>query len=123
MQERDILNELRGRAQKIIDTSELKPKELREQIIELYSNDNEILFSTHFVSFGFKYGVPIVADLMCDVRFLPNPHYIESMKPLTGLHPDVLSNVFKWSDTKTFNEHLLDFLKFLLLHYKKESKS
>src|SRR5699024_7179992 len=64
MQEREILNELRGRAQKIIDTSELKPKELREQIIELYANDNEILFSTHFVSFGFKYGVPIDADLM-----------------------------------------------------------
>src|SRR5699024_2233036 len=83
MQEREILNESRGRAQKIIDTSELKPKELREQIIELYANDNEILFSTHFVSFVFSYCVPLDAYLIFDVRFLPNPHYIESMKPLT----------------------------------------
>src|SRR5699024_1618580 len=123
MQEREILNELRGRAQKIIDTSELKPKELREQIIELYANDNEILFSTHFVSIGFNNGVPIDANIMVDARCLPTPPTIESMKPLTGLHPDVSSYAFKWSDTKTFNEKLIDLLKFVLPPYKKEGKS
>lgn len=122
-QEREILNELRGRAQRIIDTSDLKPKELREKIIDLYAEDKEVLFSTHLVSFGFKYGVPIDADLVFDVRFLPNPHYIETMKPLTGLHPDVSSYVFKWTDTKTFNEKLIDLLRFVLPQYKKEGKS
>ena len=122
-QERKILDELRGRAQRIINTTGLKPKELREKIIELYSDDKEVLFSTHLVSFGFKYGVPIDADIVFDVRFLPNPHYIEDMRPLTGLDPEVSSYVFKWSDTQNFNEKLLDLFKFILPQYKKEGKS
>src|SRR5699024_4221393 len=108
---------------KIIDTSELKPKELCEQIIELYANDNEILFSTHFVSFGFIYVVPLDADLMFDVRFLPNPLYIESINSFTGLHTNVSSYAFKCSDTKTLNEKLIDLLKFVLPQNKKEGKS
>src|SRR5699024_10733058 len=87
--EREILDELRGRAQKIIDTSTLAPKRLREKIYEYYSEENEPIFSIHFVSFGFKYGLPIDADLVFDVRFLPNPHYIEHMRPLTGLEKEV----------------------------------
>lgn len=122
-QEREILQELRGRAQRIINTTELKPKELRTKIIDLYADNKEVLFSTHLVSFGFKYGVPIDADLVFDVRFLPNPHYVESMKPLTGLHPEVSTYVFKWNDTQMFNEKLIDLLKFVLPQYKKEGKS
>src|SRR5699024_7088640 len=73
--------------------------------------------------FGFKYGIPIDADLLFDVRFLPNPHYVEQMQPLTGLNPDVSSYVFKWTDTQKFVEKVLDLLQFMLPQYKKEGKS
>lgn len=121
--ERKILDELRGRAQKIIDTTDLKPKELREKIHQFYSEQKEVVFSVHFVSFGFKYGIPIDADLVFDVRFLPNPFYIEHMRPLTGLNEEVSNYVFKWSDTTKFNEKMLDLLQFMIPQYKKEGKS
>lgn len=122
-EERKILDELRGRAQKIVDTTDLKPKELREKIHELFADEQETTFSVHFVSFGFKYGLPIDADLVFDVRFLPNPYYVEQMRPLTGLDKDVANYVFKWADTKKFNEKLLDLLHFIIPQYKKEGKS
>ncbi|WP_039870772.1 RNase adapter RapZ [Halobacillus sp. BAB-2008] len=121
--ERKMLDELRGRSQKIIDTTTLKPKELREQIIENYRQREQQVFSVQMVSFGFKYGVPIDADLMFDVRFLPNPHYVEHMRPLTGLNTEVSSYVFKWSDTQKFLEKLKDLLQFMLPQYKREGKS
>lgn len=122
-EERKILNELKGRAQKLIDTTYLKPKQLREKITTLYSENNSDIFSVHFLSFGFKYGVPIDADLMFDVRFLPNPYYVEEMRPLTGLNKDVANYVFKWSDTQRFNDKFIDLLRFVLPQYKKEGKS
>ncbi|MBM7551367.1 RNase adapter RapZ [Thalassobacillus pellis] len=124
-QERRMLDELRGRAQTIIDTSDLKPRELREQIIETYANTQKKreIFSVQMVSFGFKYGVPIDADLIFDVRFLPNPHYVEHMQPLTGLNTEVSSYVFKWSDSQKFMEKLIDLLQFMLPQYKREGKS
>lgn len=123
VQERVIIDELRGRAQRIIDTTNLKPRELREKILKAYTDDKQEIFSVHMVSFGFKYGIPIDADLVFDVRFLPNPHYVTHMKPLTGLNPEVSSYVFKWSDTKKFNQKVLDLLQFMLPQYKKEGKS
>ncbi|ASN04758.1 RNase adapter RapZ [Virgibacillus necropolis] len=122
-QERIIIDELRGRAQRIIDTTNLKPRELRERILKAYTDVKQEIFSVHMVSFGFKYGVPIDADLVFDVRFLPNPHYVTHMQPLTGLNPEVSSYVFKWSDTQKFNEKVLDLLQFMLPQYKKEGKS
>lgn len=121
--ERVLLDELRGRAHRIIDTSNLKPKNLREQIHESYSDDKKIRFSVHFVSFGFKHGIPIDADLVFDVRFIPNPYYIEKMRPLTGLDEDVANYVFKWPATHKFNEKLLDLFRFLIPQYKNEGKS
>lgn len=121
--ERELLDELRARAQRIIDTTELKPRELREKILDLYTEDKQDIFSVHFVSFGFKYGLPIDADLVFDVRFLPNPHYISTLRPLTGLNPDVSTYVMKWSDTQKFIEKLQDLLQFMLPQYKKEGKS
>src|SRR5699024_10644031 len=121
--ERELLDELKGRAKRIIDTTDLKPKELREKIVDLYADDKQEVFSIHFVSFGFKYGMLIDADLVFDVRFLPNPHYIAHMQPLTGLNPEVASYVFKWTDTQKFNEKVLELLKFMLPQYKKEGKS
>ena len=122
-QERKILDELRGRAQRIIDTTNLKPKELREKILKAYTEERQEIFSVNMLSFGFKYGIPIDADLVFDVRFLPNPHYVAHLQPLTGLNPDVATYVFKWSDTQKFNEKVLDLLRFMLPQYKKEGKS
>lgn len=121
--EREIVDELRGRSQRIIDTTEMKPKELREKIVELYVEEKQDVFSVHFVSFGFKHGILIDADLVFDVRFLPNPHYVPQLQPLTGLNPDVSTYVFKWGETKVFIEKLLDLLEFMLPQYKKEGKS
>lgn len=122
-EERIIIDELRGRAQRIIDTSDLKPKALREKIHQLYSEEKETLFSVHFVSFGFKHGVPIDADVMFDVRFLPNPFYVEHMRPLTGLDKEVADYVFKWKETEMFNRKFLELLQFTIPLYKKEGKS
>lgn len=121
--ERDMLDELRGRAQKIIDTSDLAPKALREKIHDIYAEDEKKVFSLNFVSFGFKYGIPIDADLVFDVRFLPNPFYIKQMRPQTGLDEEVADYVFKWPNTQKFNEKILDLLEFLVPQYKKEGKS
>lgn len=122
-QERKILDELRGRAHKIIDTTNLKPKELRNKLVDIYREDNQSTFTVHLVSFGFKYGLPIDADLVFDVRFLPNPHYVAQMRQRTGLDQDVFDYVFKWTDTQKFNEKVLDLLQFILPQYKKEGKS
>ncbi|MBM7541521.1 RNase adapter RapZ [Amphibacillus cookii] len=122
-QERRILSELRGRAQHFIDTTTLKPKALREKIVQKYGEEEQQIFSIHTLSFGFKYGMPIDADLVFDVRFLPNPHYVEHLQPLTGLTKDVVDYVFKWTETQKFIEKLLDLLAFMLPQYKKEGKS
>ncbi|HLQ95543.1 MAG TPA: RNase adapter RapZ [Pseudogracilibacillus sp.] len=122
-EERKILDPLRGRAQNIIDTTDLAPKQLRKKINQIYAEEEEEVFSVHFVSFGFKYGIPIDADLVFDVRFLPNPFYIQSMRPLTGLDEEVREYVFKWMETKTFNQKLLDLFFFMMPQYKKEGKS
>lgn len=122
-QERQILADLRGRAQYFIDTTNLKPKELREKIIGRYGEEKQKIFSINIISFGFKYGMPIDADLVFDVRFLPNPHYVDHLQPLTGLTKDVSDYVLKWKETQKFNEKLLDLLSFMLPQYKKEGKS
>ena len=123
LEERKILAELRGRAQKILDTTDKSPKQLRKRIHELYADTQEEIFSVHFLSFGFKYGMPIDADLVFDVRFLPNPFYIDYMRPLTGMDEEVYNYVFKWADTNTFTEKLLDLFNFMIPQYKKEGKS
>ncbi|MFB4158852.1 RNase adapter RapZ [Geomicrobium sp. JSM 1781026] len=121
--ERKILEEIKGRARHRIDTTSLKPKELREEINRLFTKPEEQTFTVHFMSFGFKHGVPIDADLVFDVRFLPNPHYIDRLRPMTGLDKDVSDYVLKWDDTKVFIEKLEDLLTFMLPLYKQEGKS
>lgn len=121
--ERELLEELKGRAQLIYDTSDLKPRELREKILKQFSSNVEHTFTVNVTSFGFKYGIPIDADLVFDVRFLPNPHYIEHMRPKTGLQEEVSSYVLKWNETQKFLEKLQDLLTFMLPYYKREGKS
>lgn len=123
LQERKMLEDLKGRARQIIDTSDLTPRQLREKILRDFADDTQGTFSLHILSFGFKYGMPIDADLVLDVRFLPNPHYIDHLQPKTGLEEEVSSYVLKWTETKEFLQKLLDLLTFLLPHYKREGKS
>jgi RNase adapter protein RapZ len=121
--ERDLLADLKGRAQIIYNTSQKKPRELREKILTQFSANNKTIFTVNVVSFGFKHGIPIDADLVFDVRFLPNPHYIDHMRPLTGMDEEVSSYVLKWSETQKFLEKVTDLLSFMLPHYKREGKA
>ncbi|GAF13993.1 LOW QUALITY PROTEIN: P-loop-containing kinase [Bacillus sp. JCM 19046] len=121
--ERQLLEDMKGRAQQIIDTTDLKPVQLRTKIMQRFASSDRQAFTVHFVSFGFKYGIPIDADLVFDVRFLPNPHYIEDLKPKTGLQSEVSSYVLKWKETNQLIEKLIDLFEFSLPHYKREGKS
>lgn len=122
-QERQILDELKGRAQTILHTDQLPAKELRQKITDHFKEKKQQVFSVQIVSFGFKHGVPIDADLVFDVRFLPNPHYVDSMRDLTGKNHEVSSYVFKWKETRTFMRKLKDLLEYMLPHYVREGKS
>ncbi|TMV50953.1 RNase adapter RapZ [Paenibacillus mesophilus] len=121
--ERKLLEELKGMATQVIDTSSLKPAELKERIVSRFTSIGKGSISVNVISFGFKYGVPIDADLIFDVRFLPNPHYVEQLRPNTGLDPDVYDYVMKWNETKEFLTKLIDMLQFLIPQYAKEGKS
>ncbi|UII55559.1 RNase adapter RapZ [Cytobacillus spongiae] len=121
--ERELLEELKGRAQLIYTTSGMKPRELREKILNEFSMNKKTIFTVNVMSFGFKHGIPIDADLVFDVRFLPNPHYIEHMRPKTGLDEEVSTYVLKWNETNKFLEKVTDLLSFMLPHYKREGKA
>lgn len=121
--ERRLLQDIKVRSQKVIDTTEMSPRQLREEIMFLFSNGETDVFSVQVVSFGFKYGLPIDADIVMDVRFLPNPHYIDELRPLTGQDQAVYDYVMSQPETKTFYHKLMDLLDFVIPGYKKEGKS
>ncbi|MEJ7453633.1 RNase adapter RapZ, partial [Staphylococcus xylosus] len=83
-EERGQLSQIRSIANYVIDTSQLKPKALKERIVNYYKNDDFETFTINVTSFGFKHGIQMDADLVFDVRFLPNPYYVEELRPLTG---------------------------------------
>ena len=123
-QERQRLEELRGRANKIIDTSNLSVHELKEQITELFgsrSAGSQITLSV--TSFGYKYGILMDADLVMDVRFLPNPYYVEGLRELTGTDERVKKFVLGHEVTRSFITQFIQLLKFLLPHYIAEGKT
>ncbi len=121
--ERLLLSELKGRSRSIYDTSNLLPRELREKIIAEFSSRKDSVFTLNFISFGFKHGMPIDADVVFDVRFLPNPFYIKELKPKTGLDSEVSEYVLKWGETQMLLQKLTDLFKFLIPQYKNEGKS
>ncbi|MCR8844892.1 MULTISPECIES: RNase adapter RapZ [Paenibacillus] len=121
-QERKLLEELKGWATQVIDTSNLKPAQLKERIISRFNHTNQQIMPINVTSFGFKYGVPIDADLIFDVRFLPNPHYVDALRPRTGQDAEVYDYVMKWPETQAFLQKLLDMLNFLIPQYQKEGK-
>ncbi|NCC82056.1 MAG: RNase adapter RapZ [Clostridia bacterium] len=122
-EERRILEDIRGRADLIIDTSSLSAANLRERVKDLWGKNKGIKFRVSFMSFGYKYGVPIDADLLVDVRFLPNPFYIPELKEKTGNDKEVQDFVFNQEATTVFLEKYIDLLSFLLPMYEKEGKS
>jgi len=121
--ERRMLEDLKGWASQVIDTSNLKPAQLKDRIVSRFIHASENAISINVTSFGFKYGIPIDADLIYDVRFLPNPHYVDHLRPNTGQNPEVYEYVMKWPETQTFLTKLLDMLQFLIPLYRKEGKS
>ncbi|MBD1372236.1 RNase adapter RapZ [Hazenella sp. IB182357] len=123
VQERKLLEEIKGRAHHILNTSVLKPSELKDKISSLFTFFDAAELAITFMSFGFKHGVPIDADLVFDVRFLPNPHYVDTLRPKTGQSNEVSHYVMKWAETKQFLVKLVDMLAFLLPQYHKEGKT
>ncbi|MFS1514815.1 RNase adapter RapZ [Chengkuizengella sp. SCS-71B] len=121
--ERKLLEELKGSSTLVVDTSHLKLAELKQKISSSFTENEQNGIHINVMSFGFKYGTPIDADLIFDVRFLPNPHYIEHLRPHTGKDTEVYDYVMKWGDTQTFLTKLLDLLHFLIPQYIKEGKS
>ncbi len=120
--EREMLDPIKGISQYYINTTDLKPLQLREKIMEQFSEEASSNFRVNVLSFGFKYGIPIDADLVFDVRFLPNPHYVDHLRPKTGREGEVAHYVLKWSETQAFMKKLMDLLVFMLPQYKREGK-
>ena len=122
--ERERLEFLRKKADVIIDTSHLLIRELKEQIYNIYVEDKKFMnFMVMFLSFGFKYGIPADADLVFDVRFLPNPFYIPELKYKTGMDEQVKNYVLEAETAKIFLNKLEDMLAFLIPHYISEGKN
>lgn len=121
--ERAILEEIRGDAQVVINTTDLSPRQLREKINEQFKSRDTHEFRIEMVSFGFKYGLPIDADIVMDVRFLPNPHYIPALRPLTGMDEQVYDYVMNFPQTEEFYTKFIDLLKNVMPGYEKEGKS
>ena len=122
--ERKRLDPVRNVADILLDTTKFNVHDLRAHInaqFEREASDRNLTIST--VSFGFKNGVPADADLVFDVRFLPNPHFVPEFRKLTGKHPKVAKYVRQFPQTKEFLEKTTDMLQFLLPHYIKEGKS
>jgi UPF0042 nucleotide-binding protein len=125
VEERQLLDPIRNVADTLIDTSNYNVHELRAHIQDRFGHEEEetkrLLVSC--LSFGFKNGVPLDADMVFDVRFLPNPHFVPEFRKLTGLDPKVAAFVRKFPQTKEFLSRVTELLLYLLPHYVEEGKS
>lgn len=122
--EREILRPIRERADKIIDSSAFNVHELRAHLFDNFSEKSRTgsLFIS-IVSFGYKYGVPQESDLMFDVRFLPNPHFVESLRPKTGLDAEVVTYIEAIEDYQQYFQMVLSMLLFLVPRFVREGKT
>jgi UPF0042 nucleotide-binding protein len=122
--ERGLLEGVKGQADVVIDTSDLNVHQLRDRVHDLFADDDPSSgLQTSLVSFGYKHGLPLDVDLVFDCRFLPNPHWVEELRPLTGLDGPVRDYVLAQPDTEEFLGRVDDLLAFLLPAYVKEGKS
>lgn len=121
--EREILENIRRTADYVIDTSNLLTRELKEELDRIFVNNEDYnSLMVTIMSFGFKNGIPADADLVFDVRFLPNPFYIDEMRTKTGKDPEVRDYVMSFQESRDFLEKLTDMLLFLIPNYVKEGK-
>jgi UPF0042 nucleotide-binding protein len=107
-----------------LDTSNLNVHQLREEILRLFSRvASPPPMVVHLVSFGYKYGLPYDADIVMDVRFLPNPFFVSELKDLDGNQKSVADYIMKWKETTTFLRDFYRLISFLIPEYQKEGKS
>ncbi len=116
------MTELRGMADLIVDTTELNVHELRDRVVDSLGQPDEATLRVKIVSFGFKHGVPRDADLVMDVRFLPNPHWVEELRPFTGKDEQVRAYVFGQPATAPFIDAFQNLLDVVVPGYVDEGK-
>ena len=121
--ERELLAPIKSNAQIIIDTSKLSPRQLREEIFKNFEARDTKTFHIEVMSFGFKYGLPIDADIVMDVRFLPNPYYVPELRNKTGKDDAVYEYVMKSEKTEEFYQKFVSLLKYVIPGYIAEGKS
>jgi len=122
VRERDLLRELRGEADLVIDTSSRNVHELRAALESAFAGTEEPTLRATVMSFGFKYGLPVDADLVVDCRFLPNPHWIPELRPRTGLDPEVSGYVLAQVGAKELLESYGEVLRVITAGYRREGK-
>jgi UPF0042 nucleotide-binding protein len=124
LRERRMLQDLKPLASAVIDSSGLTPHQLRARVVQIVKGEGEAApLVVRLQSFGYRYGVPLESDLVMDVRFLPNPHFVEELKPLVGLDQAVSAFVLAQPACQEFLDRFRALLTFLLPHYRKEGKS
>ena len=122
--ERELLEPIRAQADIVLDTTDLNENELRRRISDLFSSGSQASpVQTGLISFGYKHGLPLDADVVLDCRFLPNPHWIPELQPLTGLDPEVRDYVLDRPEALEFTDRIDDLLQFLLPKFLQEGKS
>ena len=122
--ERALVEDIREKATHIIDTSHILPRQLKDKILNIFTNQtNTTRLLVNVLSFGFKYGIPKECDMVFDVRFLPNPFYNPELKPFSGLDAPVRNYVMEHDVSVRFMDSLLGMLNFLIPHYISEGKS
>lgn len=121
--EKEVLAPVRLRADYVIDTSDLTSNQLRNRLTQILLGDDKDVMNINIVSFGFKHGIPNDADFVLDVRCLPNPYWVESLREKTGLDQEVYDYVFSFSDAQKLLDKTISLLDFLNPLYIKEGKS
>lgn len=121
--ERKFLADIKSQAQLVVDTTNISPRKLREEIFHNFETNSDYPFRIDVMSFGFKYGLPIDADIVMDVRFLPNPYYIPELRDKTGLDKVVYDYVMNSKDTEAFVKQFKGLLKTVIPGYIKEGKT
>ncbi|HEX2832136.1 MAG TPA: RNase adapter RapZ [Thermoanaerobaculia bacterium] len=122
--EREALTEVKSLANMVLDTSQFSVHELKAEVMRRFQipgQETQLLVT--IITFGFKYSLPYNLDLLFDVRFLPNPHFVESLRPKTGLDPEVVEYLREQAGYEEFYERLLDFVRYVLPGYRREMKS
>ena len=122
-QERKFLEQIKLRANYKIDTTKTTPRKLRQKLMETFGDKDTQPFRVELVSFGFKNGIPIDSDMVMDVRFLPNPFYDETLRPLRGTDEAVYDFVMSQTETEDFYTRFMDLVEYTLPGYRREGKS